>query len=65
METPQEIVIKEKDELDDKIEKLIHFIRSDEFGKIDESEQTLLRRQETLMELYSETLAGRIANFNQ
>ncbi len=64
MEPYQMRVIAEKDELDDKIEKLIHFIRSDEFLKLDESEQTLLRRQEVLMELYSETLAGRIANFN-
>jgi hypothetical protein len=63
MEPHQQRVVREKDELDAKIASLIAFIVSDNFNGICESERKRMRRQEVLMELYSEVLAERIAAF--
>jgi hypothetical protein len=56
-------VIDEKRELDGKIERLLAFIGTKIFAKLPAPEQKRLRRQEVLMELYSEVLAERIHAF--
>jgi hypothetical protein len=63
MSTFQERVITEKQELDAKIERLLVFIQSPKFGTLPEAEQKRLRRQEVLMELYSDVLSDRIVAF--
>ena len=64
MEPYQQRVVREKEELDAKIENLVAFIASDRFfDTVTDEEQKRLRRQEVLMELYSEVLAERIAAF--
>jgi hypothetical protein len=63
METYQERVIEEKNELDGKIEKLRNFIASDPFG-VGLVQKKWMRRQELIMELYSDVLAERIAAFS-
>lgn len=56
-------VVDEKRDLDGRIERLLKFIGSDLFVSLSEGEQKRLRRQEVIMELYSEVLAERIASF--
>lgn len=63
MEGYQQRVLDEKAALDEKIERLISFIGSDGFNNLSPVECKLLRRQEMIMELYSEVLAERIAGF--
>jgi len=63
MEPYQQRVIREKGELDAKIENLIDFIASNQFNSLGDDERKRMRRQEVLMELYSEVLAERIAAF--
>jgi hypothetical protein len=63
MEQWQKRVVKEKNDLDDKLERLIIFIASKKFSSIPNEEQKRLRRQEIFMELYSDVLADGIVNF--
>ena len=63
MEEFQKRVVEEKEALDDKLTRLVPFIGSETFNGLPEDEQKRLRRQEMLMELYSDILAERIANF--
>jgi len=64
MEAYQERVIEEKNQLDEKIGKLMDFIEGRDFSrKITLAEQKRMRRQEMIMELYSEVLADRIKHF--
>jgi len=63
MESFQERVVIEKNELDSRLEKLIKFIGSDKFDGVPGLEQNRLRRQQLIMELYSEVLVERINNF--
>lgn len=63
MEDYQQRVVKEKEDLDGKIQRLIEFIGSDNFNNLIPSECKRLRRQEMIMELYSEVLAERIGLF--
>ena len=60
----KERVVAEKNELDVKIEKLRDFIESETFNETSVEEQKRMRRQELLMQLYSEVLADRIKGFN-
>lgn len=57
-------VMKEKDSLDLKLNSLTKFIASPSFDLICTREQKRLRRQEILMELYSEILDERICNYD-
>lgn len=59
----QQRVVDEKQELDDKREKLIAFYSAPIFHGLPESEQTRLLRQGVAMRTYSEILAERIAAF--
>jgi len=59
----RERVVIEKSELDSRLEKLIEFIGSDKFDGVPGLEQNRLRRQQLIMELYSEVLVERINNF--
>ena len=60
----QKRVVAEKNQLDEKIAKLLVFINTNnEFVKLSKVEQNCMRRQEMLMELYSEVLAERISKF--
>lgn len=65
----QKRVLNEKKELDLKLDKLIEFIQSEDrglsymFGGLSVFEQSRLRRQQVIMELYSEILSKRINNF--
>ena len=63
MQNWQQRVMDEKTVLDDNLSRLIPFIGSETFNGLPEDEQKRLRRQEMLMELYSEVLAERITNF--
>ena len=59
----QKRVVEEKKELDEKIDKLIHFIELGSFEKIDADEQSRLRVQGRIMQAYSACLRERIAHF--
>uniref|UniRef100_A0A6M3KZ55 Uncharacterized protein n=1 Tax=viral metagenome TaxID=1070528 RepID=A0A6M3KZ55_9ZZZZ len=64
MEDYQKRVIEEKKELDSKIERLRAFMASDYFNNgIPSDEQKRMRRQELIMELYSEVLSDRMEHF--
>lgn len=54
-------VVSEKDELDNKLNKLIGFIKGDTFQLLDRSLQSLLTIQRDAMTLYSNILDERIA----
>jgi len=64
MQEFQKRVFEEKKALDDKLNRLNLFIGSEMFNELPDKDQMLLRRQENLMELYSDALAERIANFS-
>jgi len=64
MEAYQERVVAEKNELDERITKLRMFIESPGFGNIEVAEQKRMRRQELIMQLYSDVLVDRIENFS-
>ena len=53
-------VVAEKQGLDSRIDKLLFFMGKCEFDELPIDEQHRMRRQEVLMELYSEVLAERI-----
>jgi hypothetical protein len=63
MEDYQQRVIKEKEELDEKLEKLHKFIMSDIFNKIQTEQKGLLIRQRRVMDEYSAILKERIELF--
>jgi hypothetical protein len=64
MKQHQERVVAEKEELDCIIERLRAFIAGDTFGGLSEAERRRLRRQETIMVLYSDVLDERIIAFS-
>jgi len=64
MEIYQTRIIAEKSELDSKREKLAEFTRTEMFRSLPEQEMKLFVRQAVFMELYSDTLAERIALFH-
>lgn len=59
----QERVVTEKNELEDKVTKLVAFFETDFFSKIDKDEQERLKRQSGFMQSYLEVLEERISNF--
>ena len=63
MTSYQERVVREKEELDERIRKLVVFLGTKMFFDLPVDEQKRLRRQELIMELYSDVLADRIAAF--
>ena len=63
MQPHQERVLREKEELDLRLGKLLSFNESGHFVGLSLVEQKQLRRQALIMELYSEVLADRIAAF--
>ena len=63
MEPHQERVVKEKAELDAKLNKLTAFLESTTFATLPVAEQARLRRQHEYMDAYSSILDDRIANF--
>lgn len=56
-------VVDEKKDLDDKIEKLMLFIRTPTFEAVDSDEQSRLRIQLSTMIAYGTVLGERIAHF--
>jgi hypothetical protein len=65
MEPWQERVVAEKAELDERLGKLSKFVYENaEFWKICEAERSLLRRQLTVMDLYSRILGERIEGWS-
>jgi hypothetical protein len=63
METYQERVVAEKNELDVKIKSLRAFINSDEYNEIKENDQVLLCEQYEHMAKYTSVLSDRIKRF--
>ncbi len=61
----QERVVIEKDQLDERLEKLLAFRRSERFQEVPVAEQLRLDRQLHIMRKYSAVLDERIAAFNQ
>ena len=59
----QQRVVKEKEELDEKLEKLLRFFMGDVYKKLDIAEQDRLSAQATAMKRYSDILGERIAAF--
>lgn len=64
MQPHQERVIEEKQELDNRINKLSSFFDTNIFSSINKDEQGRLIRQYEYMKLYSKVLSERIENFN-
>ena len=63
MQPHQQRVVDEKQELDEKIGKLMPFLMTSIFENLDEAEQERMIRQLHLMSGYSEVLGERIAAF--
>lgn len=64
MKAFQERVVKEKEELDDKIGKLQHFLNDNStYAGLPEAEQLRMSEQLSAMTRYSEILGERIKNF--
>jgi len=63
MEDYQKRVIKEKEELDKKIDSLTSFLDKGMFVKLTKDDVGLLRTQHSIMLAYRTTLKMRIANF--
>lgn len=59
----QERVVTERDELQEKLTKLVSFYNGKIFAGLDESEQSRLTRQRAFMEGYYNVLNERIAAF--
>lgn len=64
MEAYQERVVAEKDEANDRMEKLKAFLFTDTFRALPVDEQGRLVRQEFILQLYVQVLVERIAAFN-
>lgn len=58
-------VVEEKNELDEKLNKLNLFIETTKFWDLDNENRTLLRSQASAMSTYSDILARRIALFQE
>jgi hypothetical protein len=65
MQPFQQRVVEEKRELDEKIEKLDVFIRSEAFMWLTLTEQDQLNRQYSAMDEYSRILGERISGFTE
>lgn len=63
MEAYQDRVVKEKEDLDNKICSLFRFIGSGTFNGLSDEEKRRLKRQKISMEGYSDVLAERIQTF--
>jgi len=64
MQEWQQRVIEERDELNEKHDKLVDFIENNpQFGLLEEADQDLLTQQEAYMEAYVATLNARIERF--
>jgi len=63
MKPYQERVVKEKEELDDKISRLRPFVSGENFKNLPEDERERMSRQLDLMEDYSKVLSERITAF--
>ncbi|MGY6275906.1 crAss001_48 related protein [Methylomonas sp. MgM2] len=59
----QQRVVTEKDELDEKLNKLRAFFDTDIYANLDEAERSRLSRQSRYMEYYSDVLGERISAF--
>lgn len=58
-------VVQEKQELDQKLEKLVTYLESKHFTELSFDDKWLLREQRQAMAAYSRILGSRIAKFNQ
>lgn len=63
MKPHEERVVKEKDELDEKAEKLCQFIETDTFKNLPKEDIKLLKLQLCAMDVYSGVLGMRIDRF--
>ena len=63
MKPYQQRVVEEKEQLDEKKNKLGEFLESDEFKAVDSDEQHRLTRQHQVMGEYSKILGERIGSF--
>ena len=63
MEKYQERVVKERDDLNDKIVRLVGFLYTDRSDEISRDERCRLESQQVLMQEYSRILTERIAAF--
>ena len=63
MQEHQKRVVTEKEELDNKLTKLISFFETPIFSGLDAAEQERLKRQSAIMTDYSVVLGERIAAF--
>lgn len=61
MSTFKERLITEKQDLDDKLIKLVEFVNGEKFSSIDPIQKTLLKIQSSAMATYSQCLLERIA----
>ena len=59
----QKRVIEEKAELDEKLGRLKEFFTTDTFNNVDAVEQQRLRRQASVMNIYSDVLGERVSAF--
>lgn len=59
----QERVVEEKKQLDEKLDKLTEFLKTDTFKNLNEYERERLERQHEYMTGYSDVLAERIVHF--
>jgi hypothetical protein len=65
MEPWQDRLIKEKEELEDKIKKLTYFMASDAYNDLHELDRSLLFQQRGYMNNYLKTLKERISRFQE
>jgi len=63
MNDHEERVVAEKEQLDEKLDKLSAFMHSNVFGQLHTTDQELLGMQQHLMLGYSKVLAARINRF--
>ena len=63
MQVHQERVVQEKAELDEKLERLLAFLKGSIVKSLNGDEQYRLSKQAALMKEYSDVLAERIAAF--
>jgi hypothetical protein len=63
MEKYQERVVAEKAELDERIDKLFMFVKTEQFWRLPDKEGQRLRRQHAVMREYAGILGERIAAF--
>lgn len=63
MEQYQERVVSEKNELGEKMKKLVIFMSSETFNELPMAEQKRMKRQYIIMDLYHDVLSERIENF--